>query len=87
MNNKTKNDFVLTGIFIQDKIDGRYTAFFSELPEAVSQGESIEEAEENLFNILPSVMEVMNKANQEEALINGDEAKMTKRSYKFHQTL
>lgn len=85
MENKQQQEknFTLTGIFIHDNIDGRYTGFFSELPEAVSQGETLEEAETNLFNILPSVMEVMNKANQEQAAINGDSVKMITKSYKF----
>ena len=76
-------NFFLTGIFLHDKKDGRYTAFFSEVPEAVSQGETIEEAEKNLFDVLPMVMEVKNKSNQEDAMIDGVGVEVSQRTYKF----
>lgn len=71
----------LTGIFIKEK-DGRFTAFFSEIPEATSQGASMEEAEKSLFNILPEILELKNEIQKEEGLLNmANNADITRKSY------
>lgn len=73
----------ITGVFVKES-DGRFTAFFSEIPEATSQGDTMEEAEQNLFNILPDVLEFKNDINNEEKIINGhSEGSVMRKSYNF----
>lgn len=62
---KKRNAIELTGVFIKDNQVG-YTGFFSQFPEAVSQGETIAEAENNLFNVLPDVLELKKKMAEED---------------------
>ena len=50
-----QND-ILTAVFIHDKNHKSYTAFFRQVPESIAQGETLEEAEENLFKSLPMIM-------------------------------
>lgn len=38
----------LTGIIVPDERTGLYSAFFAEFPEAIAQGESVEDAQKNL---------------------------------------
>ena len=47
----------LTGIMIEDKQVGGYTAYFAELPDVVAEGETKEGAESNLFEALSIVMD------------------------------
>ncbi len=73
----------LTGVFVKEH-DGRFTAFFSEIPEATAQGDTMEEAEVNLFNILPDVLEFKNDITNEEKIINGmSEESIQRKSYNF----
>lgn len=78
---KAKTNFNLTGTYVEDKETGFFTGFFSEFPEAISQGKTFEEVEENLFNILPMVLEVKHEIANEDSLISNHET-ITK-SYKF----
>lgn len=55
----------LTGFFIKDP-SNRFTGFFSQFPEAISQGESIEEAETNLFKVLPDIISLKEKMSEED---------------------
>jgi predicted RNase H-like HicB family nuclease len=65
--NKTK--LSLTGIFVQDKLDNGFTAFFAEFPEAVAEGDDQKEAEQNLFNSLITILDV--KKEQQQFVGNG----------------
>ena len=46
----------LTAIF-EPAIEGGYTCFVEEVPAAISQGETLEEAKSNLMNALKLVLE------------------------------
>jgi predicted RNase H-like HicB family nuclease len=46
----------LTAVF-EPASEGGYTCFFEELPEIFSEGDSLEEADANLFDALIQVME------------------------------
>lgn len=73
----------ITGIFLKEK-DGRFTAFFSEIPEATAQGDTVEEAERNLFGILPDVLELKNEiANEEKAISGISQDSIIRKSYNF----
>jgi len=61
---KKRNAIELTGIFIKDHNDN-FTGFFSQFPEAVSQGESFEEAEKRLFDVLPDILDLKEKIADE----------------------
>lgn len=39
-------------MFIKDPKQGGYTTFFKDFPKLVAQGETVEEAQENLWNAL-----------------------------------
>lgn len=78
-----KKGITLTAMFIQDQEDGRFGAFFLEIPGATAQGETQQEAEDNLFRILPMLLKVKNKANKEDTLIEGLAQSTTTRSYNF----
>jgi len=71
----------LTGVFIKDHNDN-YTGFFSEFPEAVSQGENIEEAERRLFEVLPDVMELKKKMSEED-LPQSEPKNVFRKAYSF----
>lgn len=58
-----------TAIF-EEAPEGGYTAFVEELPGAVSQGETLDEARENLKDAIQLILEV----NRELALRDVDEA-------------
>ena len=47
----------LTGILIQDKGAKGYTAYFAEFPEAIADGNTIEEAQANLLEAFKVVLE------------------------------
>lgn len=73
----------ITGVFLKEK-DGRFTAFFSEIPEATAQGDTVEEAEQNLFEILPEVLELKNEIANEEKVISGlSQDSIIRKSYNF----
>jgi len=81
--NHIAHQSTLTGVFIKET-DGRFTAFFSEIPEANAQGEDFEEAERNLIEILPDVLEFKNELNEEYKIINGIPNELiTRKSYNF----
>jgi predicted RNase H-like HicB family nuclease len=73
----------LTGIFIKEPSDGRFTAFISEVPAAVSQGKTQQEAEENLLEILPMALEAISDSFKEKSLINGVDPYLTTKEYQF----
>lgn len=54
----------ITGIFKKEK-EGGYSARIKEIPYAIAQGESEEEAEENLFKVLWMVLEDMAELYEE----------------------
>lgn len=72
---RTKTKISLTGIFIEDPQDKGYTAFFSEVPEAVAEGDNLDETMANLLNILPDVfvtkMQLSNEQKEAQGLISG----------------
>lgn len=52
--------------------EGGFTAFVEELPGAISQGETLDEARENLKDAIQLILEV----NREKALDDVDEARI-----------
>lgn len=76
-----RNPLELTGFFIKDQ-GNNFTGFFSQFPEAVSQGKTIEEAEQNLFKILPDILYLQDKMS-EEGLSEQDPANVFKKSYSY----
>jgi predicted RNase H-like HicB family nuclease len=60
----------ITGVFLESA-DGGFMAYLSEIPEVATEGDTIEEAEQNLFNILPDVLEVRNEIIAEQRVIHG----------------
>jgi predicted RNase H-like HicB family nuclease len=58
-----------TAVF-EEAEEGGYTAFVEELPGAISQGETLEEARENLKEAIELILEV----NRENALEGVEEA-------------
>lgn len=55
----------LTAI-IEKSTDGWYVGQIEEFPEAVSQGKSIDELKENLFDALSLIMEAQKEKTQEQ---------------------
>lgn len=49
-------EFQLNAIFIQDPSSGGFTSFFAEIPEVMAQGETQNEAMENLMIIMKAAM-------------------------------
>lgn len=47
----------LTGILIKDDGNRGFTAYFAEFPEAIADGETMEEAHANLFNSFKTILE------------------------------
>ena len=62
-----------TAVF-EEAEEGGYTAFVEELPGAISQGETIEEARENLKEAIELILEV----NRENALKEVEEARIVR---------
>lgn len=52
-----KVTFNLTGILIKDETDRGYTAYFAEFPEAIADGNTIENAHENLIDAFKVMLE------------------------------
>jgi predicted RNase H-like HicB family nuclease len=52
--------------------EGGYTAFVEELPGAISQGETLDEARENLKEAIELILEV----NREDALMDVEEGRV-----------
>lgn len=70
--NKTTT-ITLTGLFVSDKKEGGFTGFFSQLPGAVAEGDTVDETAKNLLHTLSIMLKVENEINQEEAhFIDGD---------------
>ena len=59
----------LTAVFIPAE-EGGYTAFVEEIPGAITQGETIEEARENLVDALRMVLECNRQLAREAAADN-----------------
>ena len=51
-----KKSINLTAIFVKDK-DGGYTSFFAQFPNIVAEGQTEDEAAENLFALVQTVFE------------------------------
>lgn len=62
-----------TAVF-EEAEEGGYTAFVAELPGAISQGETLDEARENLREAIELILEV----NRENALREVDEARVVR---------
>lgn len=78
---KSRKSIELTGIFIKDH-NNTFTGFFSEFPEAVSQGRTIEEAEKNLWDVLPDILELKKKMAEEDLPDNSQE-NVYKKAYSY----
>ena len=78
---KKRNAIELTGIFVKDS-ENNFTGFFSELPEAVSQGETLEEAEKKLLDILPDILE-LKKRMVEEDINENQSINVFKKTFSF----
>jgi predicted RNase H-like HicB family nuclease len=52
----TREGSLGTEIYVQDPSVGGYTAFLSDFPEIVTEGETIEEAQQNLWNTIFDVL-------------------------------
>ena len=54
----------LTAVFQPDK-EGGFSCFIEEIPAAISQGETLEEAKTNLFDALKLVLECQRELSEE----------------------
>ncbi|MBE2288402.1 MAG: type II toxin-antitoxin system HicB family antitoxin [Chitinophagaceae bacterium] len=54
----------LTGILVPDDRTGQFSAFFAEFPEAIACGDTVEEAQKNLY----SLIQVMLQDRREEVM-------------------
>jgi predicted RNase H-like HicB family nuclease len=63
------NNFSFTAVFVEDP-NGGYSAYVEEIPGANSQGETLEEAKENLKEALQMVLET-NKILSQRNVIKG----------------
>lgn len=57
MNTLLNFKFELTGIIVPDDQTGQFSAFFAEFPEAIACGNSIEEAQQNLYNLFQVMLQ------------------------------
>lgn len=78
MQTNPKAKLSITGLFIQDPDDKGYTGFFNELPEAVAEGDTIEEAVENLFLSLQAILEAKKEIIKEELLLQDEKGTIAK---------
>ena len=67
---------MFTAVF-EEAPEGGFTAFVEELPGAISQGETIEEARENLKEAIQLILD----ANRELAMRGVDQAKVTRTAW------
>ena len=51
------NNIELTGIFVKDPNDNGYTAFFAQLPNIIAEGDTENEATENLIHTVQTVFQ------------------------------
>lgn len=51
------NNIELTGIFVKDAGDNGYTAFFAQFPNIIAEGDTEEEATENLIHTVQTVFQ------------------------------
>lgn len=58
MKNERGGKIPVTGILIQDPLDGGYTAYFAQFPEAVAEGRTEDEALMNAMDALRVIMEL-----------------------------
>ncbi len=49
---ETTNKFNLTGIFVEDPKSKGYTAFFAQFPNIIAEGDTQEDASQNLLRLL-----------------------------------
>ncbi len=63
------NNLSFTAVFVEDP-EGGYSAFIEEIPGANSQGETLEEAKENLKEALQMVLET-NKILSQKNILKG----------------
>ena len=66
-----KTTISLTGVFIQDQESKGFTGFISQVPGAIAEGETFEEASMNLMRTLPDLLELENQIEQEQRIIDG----------------
>ncbi|MDI9312661.1 MAG: hypothetical protein QM541_16085 [Flavobacterium sp.] len=59
----TPNNLQLTGIFVQDPHDKGFTAFFTQLPNIIAEGDNEEDATKNLIQTVQTVFEHQKKNN------------------------
>jgi len=62
-----KNDIKITAVF-EEAEEGGYIAYIEEIPGVNTQGETLEEAKENLYDALELVLEVNREISQKESL-------------------
>ena len=62
-----KNKIKITAVF-EEADEGGYIAYIEEIPGVNTQGETLEEAKENLYDALELVLEVNREISQRESL-------------------
>lgn len=62
-----KNKIKITAVF-EEADEGGYIAYIEEIPGVNTQGETLEEAKENLYDALELVFEVNREISQRESL-------------------
>lgn len=70
-----KKSLNLNAILVQDK-SGGYTSFFAQFPNIIAEGDTEDQAIENLFNLVQDVFEHQQK--EEMQMANGNESIKTR---------
>ncbi len=61
-----------TGTFINRKQGDGYMAFLKELPAVATEGDTLDEASQNLMKMLPDVWALTQEIADEQQIINGE---------------
>jgi predicted RNase H-like HicB family nuclease len=71
----------LTAVFIKDPNDKGFTGFFAEFPQAVAEGKTEKEVQENLFEALSIMLNFNKEELEEEQLLNPNKSEVIKRTF------
>jgi predicted RNase H-like HicB family nuclease len=62
-----------TGVFIKRKQGDGFMAYLKELPAVATEGQTVEEAADNLMALLPEVWKMNKEIANEQKIINGED--------------
>jgi predicted RNase H-like HicB family nuclease len=75
----------LTAVFVEDPTEGGFTGFFKEFPNAIAEGETQEEAQNNLFKTLSFMLQFNREENETDFIKRPEQINVIEKSFDLEE--